>query len=142
MKKVLVLGSAHWNFVVEMMLAKFAPETEFKVVYCEYQGDLFSGNGKWIEDPLDAFLELEPDYVFLHYEPVNEEKGPWWKVWKEVVSCATPTQKIYRFGWMQRRSTNWVAESNIVRARGSEEVVTDYIRLPLGPDEFRKLVQE
>lgn len=142
MKKILTVGNTPWPRVIEAMFAKFANDIEVKAVHCEYQGDVFSGNGKWINDPLDAFLELEPDCVFIHYEPFKEEDGPSWKAWKEMVSVATPTQKIYRFGWMTFAQIAWVAEGNVVRRRVSEEAVTDYIRLPLGPEEFRKLVQK
>lgn len=142
MKKILVVGNTPWTQVLDMMLKKFAPDVEVKVVNCEYRGDAFYNNGTWSKDPLDSFLELEPDCVFIHYEPAKEQEACWWKPWKEMVSVATPAQKIYRFGWMQLDRIRWVAEGSSVRERASGEALTDCFRLPISSEDFKKLLTQ
>ena len=135
MKKVLVVGGSAFCQTFKQILSEYP---DISATFCEYDE---YGN-KWRCDPLDTFLNVEPALVLISYDAYDENKSYWFGPWKEIALAATPDQMIRRLGWFPVRDIRWVVDGSTVREKNADEVVTDFIRLPPDPGDFRKFLQQ
>ena len=135
MKKVLVVGDSAFCQTFKKILSEYPDIT---ATFCEYH----EYRKEWERDPLDAFLDVEPALVLISYDAYEESTRYWFGPWKEIALAATPDQTIRRLGWTRMQDIRWLADGSTVREKNADEVVTDFIRLPPDPGDFRKFLQQ